>query len=38
MNKANYFETGLKLSELGIDHMDKEQLLAYLREGTYVEA
>ncbi len=38
MNKANYFETGLKLSDLGIDHMDKEQLLAYLREGTYVEA
>jgi opine dehydrogenase len=38
MNKANYFETGMKLEDLGIAHMSKDELLAYLREGTYVEA
>ena len=37
MNKTNYFETGLKLSDLGIEHLSKEQLLTYLREGDYVE-
>ena len=38
MNHTNFFETGLTLEQLGIGHMDKEQLLAYLREGVYVEA
>lgn len=37
MNKTNYFETGLKLSDLGIEHLSKEQLLTYLREGDYIE-
>ena len=38
MNKADYFETGLSLEDLGIDVLTKEQLLDYLREGTYPEA
>ena len=38
MNKTNFFETGLKLEDLGIAHMDKEQLLDYLHTGNYVEA
>ena len=33
MNKTNFFETGLTLDELGIGHMTKEQMQAYLREG-----
>lgn len=36
MNKTNFFETGLTLDELGIGHMTKEQMQAYLREGEYV--
>ena len=36
MNKTNFFETGLTLEELGIGHMTKEQMQAYLREGEYV--
>ena len=38
MNKTDYMATGLTLEDLGIAHLDKEQLLVYLREGTYVEA
>ena len=37
MNHTDYFATGLSLGELGIAHLDREQLLAYLREGVYVE-
>jgi opine dehydrogenase len=37
MNKTSFFETGLKLEDLGIGHMDKEQLLDYLNNGTYTE-
>ncbi len=33
MNKTNFFETGLTLDELGIGHMTKDQMQAYLREG-----
>lgn len=35
MNHTNFFETGMKLEDLGIAHLDKEQLLAYLHDGTY---
>ena len=38
MNQADYFASGLTLEELGIAHLDREQLLAYLHDGTYVEA
>ena len=38
MNKTDYMATGLTLEDLGIAHMDKDQLLAYLHDGTYVEA
>lgn len=38
MNHTNYFETGMTLEHLGIAHLTKEQLLAYLNDGTYVEA
>ena len=38
MNKTNFFETGLTLEDLGIAHMNKEQLLDYLHNGNYVEA
>ena len=38
MNKTDYMATGLTLEELGIAHLDKDQLLAYLHEGEYVEA
>ena len=37
MNKTDYLESGLKLEDLGIGHMDKEALLAYLNEGVYTE-
>lgn len=38
MNKTDYMAEGLSLADLGIDHLDKEQLLAYLHAGAYVEA
>ena len=37
MNKTDYYEKGMKLEDLGIAHMNKEQLLAYLNEGVYTE-
>lgn len=37
MNHTDYFESGLSLEELDIAHMDREQLLDYLHEGSYVE-
>ena len=38
MNKADYMKTGLSLEDLGIGHLDKTQLHAYLRDGEYTEA
>lgn len=35
MTKTNYWETGLTLEELGIAHLNKEELLAYLHEDKY---
>lgn len=37
MNRTDFFKTGLTLNELGIGHLSKEQLQAYLRDGSYVE-
>lgn len=38
MNQTDYMATGLTLADLGIAHLDKEQLLNYLHTGTYPEA
>ena len=38
MTGKNFYETGLTCKALGIDHMNKEQLLKYLDEGVYTEA
>ena len=38
MNQEDYFAKGLTLEDLGIAHLDREQLLAYLHDGIYVEA
>ena len=38
MTGRNFYETGLTCKALGIDHMNKEQLLKYLDEGVYTEA
>lgn len=35
MNNTDYFEEGLTLEELGIGRLSKDELLAYLHEGTY---
>jgi len=35
MNKTNYFETGMTLEDLDLEHMTKEEMLAYLNEGVY---
>ena len=35
MNHVNYFEKGMTLEDLGIAHLDRDQLLAYLHDGTY---
>lgn len=37
MNHTDYFKTGMTLEHLGIAHLNKEQLLAYLNDGVYVE-
>lgn len=37
MTGNDFFEKGMTLKELGIDHLDKEELLLYLREGIYRE-
>ena len=37
MNHTDYFESGLSLEDLGIAHLDRDELQAYLREGTYIE-
>lgn len=38
MTGKDFYATGLTLDELGIGHMDKDQLLDYLHNGNYVEA
>ncbi len=35
MNGTDYFAEGMKLEDLGIADLDREQLLAYLHEGIY---
>ncbi|MDO5519540.1 MAG: NAD/NADP octopine/nopaline dehydrogenase family protein [bacterium] len=35
MNGRDFYKEGLTLDDLGIGQLDKEQLLAYLNEGTY---
>lgn len=35
MTGKDFYETGLKLEELGIAHMTKDEMLAYLNEGVY---
>ncbi len=35
MTGIDFWETGVTLRDLGIDHMDKQELNAYLREGVY---
>ena len=38
MNGTDYFESGMTLADLGIAHLDRNALLAYLHDGTYAEA
>lgn len=38
MTQADYFESGMTLEDLGIAHLDNDQLLKYLHTGEYVEA
>ena len=35
MTGQDFYKTGVKLEDLGIGHLDKEQLLKYLNEGVY---
>jgi len=37
MTGRDFYKEGLTLEDLGIGHLDKEQLLAYLNEGVYTE-
>lgn len=37
MTKTDYWENSLTLEDLGIDHLSKQELLDYLREGKYSE-
>ncbi len=37
MNKTDFMKEGLSLEDLGIAHLNKEQLLDYLHNGNYVE-
>ena len=36
MTGQDFYKTGVKLEDLGIGHLDKDQLLKYLNEGVYV--
>ncbi|HOI82158.1 MAG TPA: NAD/NADP octopine/nopaline dehydrogenase family protein [Synergistales bacterium] len=36
MTGVDYWSEGVTLNDLGIEHMDREALNAYLREGTYL--
>ena len=38
MTGKDFYKNGLTLEDLGIAHMDKEQLLDYLNNGNYVPA
>ena len=35
MTGQDFYKTGVKLEDLGIGHLDKDQLLKYLNEGVY---
>lgn len=37
MTGQDFYKNGMTLDDLGIGHLDKEQLLQYLNEGVYVE-
>jgi len=37
MMESNYYEAGYTLDYLGIGHMNKQELLNYLNDGTYVK-
>lgn len=37
MTGQDFYEQGLTLEDLGIGHLDKEQLLDYLNNGNYIE-
>lgn len=37
MNKENYFSTGMKLEDVGLAGMTKDEMNVYLREGTHAE-
>ena len=36
MTGQDFYKTGVRLEDLGIGHLDKDQLLKYLNEGVYV--
>ena len=36
MTGQDFYKSGVKLEDLGIGHLDKDQLLKYLNEGVYV--
>lgn len=38
MAEADFYEKGYTLEYLGIGHMNQEQMLAYLNDGTYTES
>ena len=37
MTGKDFYKNGLTLDDLGIGHLDKDQLLDYLNHGNYVE-
>lgn len=37
MTGQDFYNNGMTLDDLGIGHLDKEQLLQYLNEGVYIE-
>ena len=37
MTGKDFYKTGMTLEDLGIAHMDKDQILDYLHNGNYVE-
>jgi opine dehydrogenase len=37
MTGRDFYKEGITLDALGIDHLDKEQLLQYLNDGTYAQ-
>jgi opine dehydrogenase len=37
MTGKDFYKTGITLDDLGIGHLDKEELLDYLNNGNYIE-